>query len=661
MGKYTELKNLLSELQEHLDWRKLVYKKIEKRDEICERISSLSDNKKPSHDIYVELAKLKEYHFENIEITHVDEEWQGIKNIDDVIETIHQYDLRYQEEGINKFDFSSFIDYLKSLPEIVVGKDVIDNFKHHYQMINYSNALRNDANFKKEADMARRIMSANGVYRAFYALAYDVALAAHKWISSENMQVMADVLNGAPLSLINSIAANVIKLNKMISNDEVLSDFTDEDLRILSETIKIAKEMLEPETFNEDYFSSVIEMIRNDQKAKKESPSIAREEVVSPTKKRVVTFDNLDMSILNGEETQIIERIKQILKNIEVGSKSYKDIELTVDSRSKAYSNAKIKDILSDVSELLNHIYDDKDTVIAIFKVIIYKYVDYVREKHKEEYRKIIGIISNIIEEIKRKYNLNTGGYDAIAYDKIAKLVELRDNITGYLEIYEYSVTSGNDFDSMDAEAASIIVETRKNIAAVVESEKLDKIDVRTINLVFCLDDMDLSDPSFSNDFNSIVTNLEYRELYDMNLVSDVKGLTVLKNGTEDITTYLRRVTGRRPHFVPYIYFDNESRMCVIEYNPSTIVKSYLKKYVVSESSGYYGIYRMISNSEFERNGYDNLITDILNDFRTIESIAGLLANDNPTDEQLRKIDSICEEKLQIKANLKARQDSIRK
>lgn len=376
--------------------------------------------------------------------------------------------------------------------------------------------------------------------------------------------------------------------------------------------------------------------------------------LIKTSKRDTVNFDNLDMSKFTNEEQRVIETIKRITEDNKVGNKRYDAVGLDISERLKAYKGNDIEDILSDVKGLLNHIYSDKDSVIAIFIVIIEIFekneLKKTRKQHVKELDKIVGSLDKIIYSIHRKYQ-----YTMEAYEKTEDMLRRKEDVRDFYlptanELIE--LTEINDLDDLIADK---IVEYKEYIAmqkaenAIGDSKPLGE---NTDNLVFCLEDMSFSDDGSKTEFIGSVRNLAYRNLRDLRIIlNPKKRITRLRKTIEfgeeiDFVNYFKR-NGRRPHFVPYILGSSgEYRTGLIKFEPSTIVKTYLdEKYGLSNTSAYYGIFMIVPRGS----NYNELESYVENEVEKIEKLARLFSSENPTVEELRILDERIKQMLDVK------------
>ena len=670
MGKYTELKRILLSLQMHLEWRKSIYKKIEKRDAIDRNLDSMMFNKTSplgsprtmTRKIYDELTKLKEYKFDYIQITFTEEKMR-VENVDEIIEKMNQYDMSYQKEGIDKFDFRSFLDYLKTLPEAIIETGLVKEFQEYcYESNVLTNSKNKDSDINRVVDKSKRIILTHRIDCILHALASSLASSVSFRNSLENEQVLNDVLSDSPQNM-GIYESNSKKFNRMLSDDEVLIDFSDEDLKVLGEIIDLAKNIIPKLRVDETYRDYIVDTISKDQRLKEErleqEKAKAQDEKDASAKKRAITFDNLDMSKFTSEEQSVINVIREIVSSVEVGTKTYENVSLTTEERFKAYEKESLKNILSDVSCLLSHIYDDKDMVIAIFKGIIKKYVDFVKKEHIKELGQINSISSALVSKISRECF-------AIDYENSTRGIELLTKVHG--DIDDYLPMAENEleeegFSEYDEAIASQIAIDKENISLVIRGLRLKEFDFETSNLVFNLSDSKITDSDFISEYKKAIPNLEYRKLYDMRMLSTGSSLYPLRTETEDFVTYIKRITGRRPRFVPCIYSGlGNIKTVIMEFNPSRVVREHLeKKYSVLNDGNYYGVYGMISDSEIKRNGYNNLAEELVKRFSDIQKIGEIFTNEKPTDAELNYLDSVIENGLRIKEKIRVNSFDVQK
>ena len=550
------------------------------------------------------------------------------------IERMKDYESELNERGIKRFNYEEFIKFIDS----------------NYDLFSSNLMAYLESLFIKARSMDGLSRNTKDIDYIIKGIFYDFCTEVANYVLDKSeiyFDNKADKFSGFDSEETKNIMKQIDKYLSLLSKDVV---FTDSEMQELEKLIGIVAGSKELKV-------DIMGCIKKENEAKKNNADKSSQNELN--KRPVVTFDNLNMSIFTFEETMVIERIKQLILINGVGNKSYGDVELTSDARIKAYGQDSIKTILSDVSYLLNYIYDNKTSVIEIFKAIIQKYVDFVREKQKVELEKLKAIIEKTAKNIYQKYSkiyAETGEYIVTGSTEIHQLNKIKEDIEEtYIPTLEDHIEEKGDFDYIDEGMASVISEIKERIAKIVEKENLDNIDIRSNNLVLCLDNLDLSDQSFRDGFNDATTNIEYRDLHDIRIYPNGRGLITLRNNQEDLAKYLRRVTGRRPNFMPHVYFGEKAcGTCLVEFSPSPKVKEHLaEKFGILNEGSCYGIFRMISEDEVERNGYDNLTEDLVKSFYDIKAIADLLVNDNPTMEDLKKIDNIIESKLLTKKMLK--------
>lgn len=429
-----------------------------------------------------------------------------------------------------------------------------------------------------------------------------------------------------------------------ISDNELVTILTDEEIEELEILL----------SFNEEMKEKFIPLIRAENDAKKQRSELNSRIVIrdkQPVKRTPnVTFDNLDMSIFNQEELEIVNEIREIYEDNEVGKKTYDGVELTVDARRKAYEQEKeFKNIISDIGYLLNHIYGNKDTVMGIFKLIFKEYAKAIRKKHVEDLEDLVNAVNKMITFIRRENHFNNEGYE-----KTRGLDEKERMIRGtYLEQARDLVSLSDNLGDLDAEVANEIVETKVLLSQKWKERNNDS--ECTDNLVFCLDGVTITD-EVKDEFASTIRNLEFQKLYDLNTCSRVRNMTRLKHGQENFDEYLRKVTGRRLRFVPHLYCGTETgRTILFKFDISDTIRKHLNlRYDLAAGSECYGVYDITEVNDKNRFMYDDVKKTIIRELTEIEKLANLLSCDNPTQKQLDALDAKIDEGLTMKKEFKS-------
>lgn len=429
-----------------------------------------------------------------------------------------------------------------------------------------------------------------------------------------------------------------------ISEDELVTILSDEEISELERLL----------SFDEETKEKFMSLVREENEAKKARSELNSRIVTSleqPVKRTPnVTFDNLDMSLFNQDELEIVGEIREIYEDNVVGKKTYDDVELTVDARRKAYAQEKeFKNIISDIGYLLNHIYEDKDTVIEIFKLIFKEYAKAIRKKHVEDLEDLVDAVNKMITFIRRENHFSN-----IGYEKTKGLDEKERMIRGtYLDQARDLVSLEDNLGDLDAEVANEIVETK-----VLLSQKWQEKNNGgecTDNLVFCLDGVTITD-EVKDEFVSTIKNLEFQKLYDLNTCSRVRNMTRLKHGQENFDEYLRKVTGRRLRFVPHLYCGTEEgRTILFKFDISDTIRKHLNlRYGLAGESECYGVYDITEVNDKNRFMYDDVKKSIVRELTEIEKLANLLSCDNPTQKQLDILDAKIDEGLTMKKEFKS-------
>ena len=379
-----------------------------------------------------------------------------------------------------------------------------------------------------------------------------------------------------------------------------------------------------------------------------------RSEVVEEEVK--VDFDNLDLSKFSREEQARIEELREIIEDEDLEEKPvFNNADISYNERLSLYHNASINDILLDVKQnLLEVIYDKKEEVLKIFRLIIDKYKKYnlrlIRIEKETELLRLKNDFNNIISFINKTYTDREDAYNntrelegyTITIDK-DYLPLIKDMIDkGVVYDYHYD----EEIDKTINEYKKIIRKWKKIMSATYSEEDIDN-DCKedTDNLVFCITDIDLSTPGFDKEFTGTVDALESRSSHDLKKRPGRRGMTRLRKTTDggrekDFVQFLEGKDNKEFHFVPYRYSsDGSYRTGLIKFEPSKEVKEFLEeRYGLSKQSAYYGIFQIISSKGANHSEYYYLERYVMDNYEYIEEVALLLASDKPDYEKIIKV-----------------------
>ena len=426
------------------------------------------------------------------------------------------------------------------------------------------------------------------------------------------------------------------KFNKMFSSDELLVKFTsDKDLQEFTDLLK--------SMFDTEKYKEILSKVSIDQAKEKEEIKTVN-----------ITFDNLDMKVFTDTEKEVIEEICEIIEDEELKgiNASFPKDNISYQNRLESYKKASIYEVLYDVkNNLLSKIYEQKEEVIRIFRLVIELYNNYIihksRESKKRELLRIRDDFVSISKFIKKtrtndyeSENLINGYIEEINSDYLPLIDEVIE--TGY---------SDNDFDNMIdniiKERSNIVRKWKKEMSLYyIDEEEVIDIKENTNNLVFCInDDIDLSGEGLQNEFVGTIGDIEIKSAYELKSAFGRKSMTRLRKDTEynkikDLASYLETKFHTRLHFVPYRYSNTGYyRTGLIKFEPSQVVKEYLEsRYGLSKQSAVYGVFMVITTVSADHSEYANFQNYVLNNCMEIEKIAKIFASNNPNFDELNKL-----------------------
>ncbi len=427
------------------------------------------------------------------------------------------------------------------------------------------------------------------------------------------------------------------RVNKMFSMNEFLVDIKSED------DIHNVVNLVKPFVTNEEsrlLLTTIKEEIREKEEKEKKPDTI--------------TILDLDLTMFNEEERNVIEELREILGSEElIDEEEFSDVEISLKARETCYKEAGLNRILLDANYLANHIFENKEEVIKIYKVIIEKYKKYnlgiVRNNQiielvriKRDLENIVSFINkNIIDREKSYKNeqLLSSFISSIDNELIPLIKEMIDKDMDYDEFYD------NEIDEKINLYKRTIKRWKKAMSlSYIESYEEENKE-ETDNLVFCIADVDLSTQGFDKEFIGTIEALESRSSQDLKKRPGRRGMSRIRKSTEngkekDFVEYLESKYKVKLHFVPYRYSSEpDYRTGLIKFEPSQTVKEYLEDfYGLSKQSAYYGVFLVISAKGANHNEYAFFENYILNNFKYIEEIASLFASDNPDFDKLTKI-----------------------
>ena len=647
MAKYKELKNALRKE------RKKIY------DELRENISLVDKYKK----IYKIVHELKENDIENVDFNKLLGLKKYFPDLEDEFNTLRRF-INYKiilcSNNASAFDYNNVIIDIResshkynvppayALKEIEQLIEIINNIKSG----NVNKLSKEEMDiFLGKSDTNNHVLYVS-IMAACHCLSMDILNMVVGELEEEKNNVDVRDKNEKISNRINLIE----EFSQKISDDKVLSKFTDEELDRFKELIT--------SILDKDICEEIINNIRNDQ----EIMDIVTIEV---------DFSNLDMSIFTLEERKIIEQIRDIYEDEDLSEidNSFENIKITYNDRLIAYKKASINCVLQDVKNLLNNIYDNKDEVINIFKLIIDMYQKYnirvVREEKKLELEKIKNEFNNIISFINKTYKNREKAYNEETELKeyIESIdIELLPMISELIDIDYYDDDYyDNKIDILVLKYKNVMHEWKKEMTSFYQQDgALLETKENTDNLVICLnEDIDLSKEGFIKEFNGTLESLHYKTSKELKTQPGRKGMSRIRKSTGtnksiDFVKYLDSTYKMHVHFVPYRYSSSLNyRTGLIKFSPSFCVKEFLEeKYGLSSQSAIYGIFEVIEVIGADHSAYHIFGDYISNNYLTIESIASLLASNNPDYE---KIIDVLDGMLSIKKELINKANSVKK
>lgn len=626
MGKYTELKEALR------FERKDLYRKIknnEEQNDKYRKIKKILDGiqSNDSNDLdYDKVMQLKKY-FPYLE---------GVFN--DLKKMLYYRDLVSQKKTLYDFDFDGYINDLIKCSNLydVPPRYIIDNVSKYAKIVE---KVRNSEKLDNEELTILLGKKGNNnflLHANLLATCHFISLYILAEISEQLDEERKDDNLVFDKEKIDYRINLINKYNQKFTENNLLSKFTEEDLNEFMELIRTL--------WDDDKCVKVLNDIKLDQS----SLDINNE---------IITFDNLDMSRFNLDEIAIIEEIREIYNDEDLKDDTYvfENVDINYNDRLTAYKKVSIKYIIQDIKNLLNNIYDKKDEVISILKLIIDIYQKYtirtIRQERLIELSKISDDLENIVDFINRSFELRKDYYE----EQLLLTSYVKSINTEYIPVVKDLIGSDffedNYFDSNLEELISkyknVIKKWKKKMSLFYQNND-DKLDVKenTDNLVLCINsDIDLSCNGYRKEFLGTIEALENKSSQELKMRSGRKGMSRIRkskenNKEQDFVEYLENKKKIHLHFVPYRYSsDSYYRTGLIKFKISPIVKEYLQeKYGLSKQCACYGIFQIISAVRADHDEYKKLEEYILENALWIEEIAKEFSNDEPNFEKINAI-----------------------
>ena len=323
-----------------------------------------------------------------------------------------------------------------------------------------------------------------------------------------------------------------------------------------------------------------------------------------------------------------------------------------------------MNEILQDVNTLLENIYDNKEEIINIFKLILDLYrkdnIRKIREERIIELQRISSDFNTIIDFINKTYK-----QDAFKESLLIKKEIMAINNEYIPVLYELINNNYYDDEDLDNELGNIILGYKKTIkkwkkemtSYYQESDTEVDIKQNTNNLVFCLTkDIELEKEGYQKEFIGTIGILENNSSQELKKRTGRKGMSRIRKSTDtddskDFIKFLGAKYNKKFNFVPYRYSsDADYRTGLIKFSPSKKIKEYLEeRYGLSKQSVFYGIFQVISVIGADHNEYSILESYIMDNLQYIDNISKMLSNEKPN---LEEISSVLDGLLGIKEEL---------
>ena len=621
---------------------KLVFRK--EKSTLYERIRELEDVLEQNKRIRRIIDELSKYDIIDLDFDSLYRLKKYFPNLADefaIFKRFIQYHAAIKETKNNALNTDNFIRDIELISRLygVPPKDKVEDIK---KVINVTNNIRNGKiNQISKEDMDLFLGRENrGIHALFvYAAAICCSFAEDLLKKVDDELTKAESIDSLKEILeCKSKIALIDKYNAMFSNDELLVKFqSPEDIREFTDLINSLLSI--------DECIKVLNNIRIEQEKEVE-------EQID------INFDNLDMSLFNPMEQQVIKELKEIIEEEDLVQQEsiFVNLPIEYEARFMAYNDTSMNNILLDVeNNLLNKIYEKKDEIIKIFKLIINLYQKYsirkVREEEMNELLQIKNDFNGIISFINKTYLDKTLAFNeekiintyisTIESEYLPLLQELIDSDYYSDEYYD------EEFNNAITDFKNIIKKWKKIMTlSYQDDDSFEDIKENTDNLVFCLtDDIDLSDEGIQKEFLGTIESLELMSSQELKKRSGRKGMSKLRKSTEsnrekDFIAYLETKYKVHLHFIPYRYSSESNyRTGLIKFEPSAKVKEFLEeRYGLSKQSAYYGIFKIITVIRSDHSEYAYLENYILNNFIEIEEIAKLFASEEPDFEKLTEL-----------------------
>ena len=410
-------------------------------------------------------------------------------------------------------------------------------------------------------------------------------------------------------------------------------------------------------------------------------------------KEQNITFENIDLSKFDLDSKKIILKMKEVYAEIsklsitrcsmisrdEMETVNHLDYYLFEDRY-----NWDI--ILSDIEEnLLPNIYTKNDLVLTLFELIIQIYNKY--QKELEIVNKNIKIITEYLNNLTPliKY---AEKYDAIKcdyliennYDRKSSLFyyygsyeyvdmcyyithqlkqfidELMNNKAKLQDLIDRHMVFTEDMQineeklQEDFEIIYGICHKKINLYQNSQNDLLSKDDSKVEheyaeNLVFCIDDLDLSEDGYRRELRETVKDLtskNFRQLQNGN--TGREGLSTIRRKTPSGVEIEYNNLAVKPYaktFLPYRFSGQANyRTGLIHFNniDPIIKKKLQKKYHLGNQSVVFGIFMVISSIKSNHNAYSDFENYLNDNIEKIDELGKMFADSNTDIEQLYRI-----------------------
>ena len=637
MSNYKELKDKLRKE------RKQLYVQLQENQEIIDKykkvlnaVNSMKTDKVEDEIDIGNLLHLKKY-FPTLE-----DKFNELKKI-------YNYEELISSNRVNEFDFDDYLTFIKlfnkkyGIPPVSVINEtektieLIKNIKSG----NINKLDKNDLNILIGNDSEKSHVLYTTIMATCQMFAFNLLKNTIEVLENEEKKIS----KFSSREEINDKIELINKFNNKFTDNSLIEKFTEEELNIF---IKLINSFID-----EDECNKIITQIKDDEKN-------------FDIKEESINFDTLDMSKFTEEEIKIIEQLRDICEDEDLKEDDTLDNKnLTYNDRVTIYKKLSIECVLHDVGNLLNNIYNNKDDVIKIFKLIIDLYQKYntrtLREERILELERISSDFNNIIGFINQTYRDREQAYkeEIIIRHEIVSINE-------YLSVIRELINSDYDSDEyFDNELDKIILKYKnlikkwKYVMTSYYQDSTEEIDIKenTDNLVFCLnDDINLEKEEYQKEFIGAIESLESKSSKELKMRPGRKGMSRIRKTTEndkskDFVEYLETKLKTHLHFVPYRYSsDVNYRTGLIKFQTSPMVKEFLEtRYGLSKQSAFYGVFQVIRVFGADHSEYHIFEEYIMDNLSFIEDIGNMLSSDKPDYD---KLSNVLDKMLSIKHEL---------